>query len=162
MSRSMTRGLTTLALAGGLAAAPTAAALAAPTYELNKAGHGITTFMINCGGSDLTILINNNSSATGGWGAARVVGGGVLVPTSLSFTYVDMANGTVLASMTQQKGGGNVPAGTLTCTSPVMDAGATIADLVAAGQLTASQLPTGVALTDEAGFTVSATVFRHG
>jgi hypothetical protein len=157
----MTRGLTTLALAGGLAAAPTAAALAAPTYELNKAGHGISTFMLNCGGSDLTILINNNASQSGGWGAAQIVGGGVLVPTTISFSTVDMANGTVLVSMTQQKGGGHVPAGTLTCTSPVMDTGATIGDLVAGGELTASQLPAGVALTDEAGFTVTATVIRH-
>lgn len=161
MSRSMIRGLTTLALAGGLAAAPTGAALAAPTYELNKAGHGITTFMISCDGSALTILINNNASASGGWGAAQIVGGGVLVPTALSFTTVDITTGTVVMTMTQQKGGGHVPAGPVTCTSGVMDTGATFADLVAAGEIAASDLPAGVALTDEVGFSVTATVVRH-
>jgi hypothetical protein len=158
----MTRALTTFALAGGLAAASSAVAVAAPSYDLNPAGHGISSLMLTCDGTDLTVLINNNASQTGGWGAARVVGGGVLVPTALTFSTVDLTTGVVVHTETQLKGGGHPSAGTTTCTLAVQDTGATFADLIASGDINASDLPAGVALTDEVGFSLSATVIPHG
>lgn len=171
ISRTAMAGLATAAVLGGGALTATPAG-AAPGYQPNPAGFGITTMQGECGGQPTTVVTNgNHSSENGGWSAARVYGEHtVYIPRSFAFTLLDATNGLVIVSGTQTKNAG--PTGSITCSfseAAVDDQGnpLTFQDLIDAGQATAEQLPlctagqdpaTCVSLTDQPGNVFSVTV----
>lgn len=140
-----------------LAAAP---AYAAPDYTPNPAGYGQSVQTGDCNGQPTTIITNANASENG-WGAARIVGThDVFVPTEFDFSLVDLTTGAVIWQQAVVKGSGQQQ-GTVACTFPTEDAGATLGDLVQAGLVPAGSIPADQ-LGDEAGFGFTAQAIQHG
>ncbi|WP_157371563.1 hypothetical protein [Angustibacter sp. Root456] len=155
--------LAAAALSVPLALATAAPALAAPSYDPNPAGNGITQMELTCDGQTVTILTNSNrSSENGGWSVGRIVGDGHLVPTSFTFGLVDLATGDTIWSGQQLKGGGHAnPQGQVVTCSQVEPTGMSLADVLAA-----PDTPPGIVLTpgtenDPAGFEFSVTAISR-
>ncbi|SDB83465.1 hypothetical protein GA0111570_104144 [Raineyella antarctica] len=149
--------------AAALAAVPLMAAgvpaHAAPSYQPNRAGNGVTQMTLECdNGQTVDVLVaGNHSSDMGGWAAARVVGDGVLLPTSFTFALVDLNDpATPLWQGVQAKGGGKAQSRqqTITC-SVLMPADATIGEVLstAPGPITVPEDQLG----DPAGFLLTVT-----
>lgn len=165
------RGATVVAGAALLtgAALPATTALAAPKYQTNPAGNGVTLLTGMCGGEDTTVVANNNNSSDkGGFSAAHIYQGDtVLVPTSFTFSLTDFDQPEIdpVFSGSQTKGSGQQE-GTLTCTfsQTTGDDGQpiTFEDLVNEGELSQQDLDNlGIASTDTPLFTFTATVIPH-
>lgn len=158
-----TRALAAVALALPVAVATAGPALAAPTYAPNPAGNGITQMQLTCDGQLVTILTNGNrSSENGGWSVGRVVGDGHLIPTSFTFSLVDLATGDAVWSGQQLKGGGHAnPQGDLVTCSQTEPAGATLGQV-----LGGPDTPPGIVLppgteNDPAGFEFTVTAIAR-
>lgn len=155
--------LAAMALAVPLTLATAGPALAAPSYEPNPAGNGITQMQLTCDGQTVTILTNGNrSSDNGGWSVGRVTGGGHLIPTSFTFSLVDLATSEAVWSGQQLKGGGHAnPEGQLVTCSQIEPTGMTLGEIVAS-----PDTPPGLVLppgteNDPAGFEFSVTAISR-
>lgn len=119
------------------------------------AGAAQSTQQLQCGGTTLTIRVNNNNSSdNGGWSVGQIVNGGSghLIPTSFSFSAFDLTVNTPLFGATSSKGHGNANQNqqAVTCSQTQIE---TLADLLQPGD----QLPPGTALTDQVRFTITVT-----
>jgi hypothetical protein len=107
-----------IALAGTLLI-PATHALAAPGGAQTS-----QTIPLSCdNGQTYTVVVNMGNSGQNGqgepqtWGPGFVVGGGLLLPISFTFTLTDLTTGAVLFSQTVTKGQAANASGTpLTCT----------------------------------------------
>lgn len=148
----MNRKLKALAVAAGLGTG-----LALVTAVPASAATDEQTF--TCDGQQFVIRTNNNhSSDMGGWSAAKIVDGGSggYIPTSFTFSAVDLTTGQQLVDGSTPKGNGNANQNqsTVTCTESFSG---TLADLLDPGEAP----PPGAALTDLATMTFTVTAVHH-
>src|SRR5215468_9665011 len=87
----------------GTALVAVATMIAATTASATR-----VTDTVTCGGETLTLTVTNTSNENSvAWGVGTISGGTHLIPTSFSFTAIDVTTNTVLFSDTQAKGKGN-------------------------------------------------------
>ncbi len=108
----------------------------------------------NCVGlGDIMIVTAPSSDNANDFGAARIVGGGILIPVSFEFSAFDNTTNTLLFADGATKGGGNGNRNQTTTTCSFAQT-ATLADLLGPGETA----PPGTSPTDSVTFTISATV----
>lgn len=144
------RFIAAVAAAATVMAVAVAGAGAAPQPQSFTCQGALGTIQILVGPANGT---QNNKNDITSWGAARVVGGGILIPTSFSFTIYDNTISQVLFSSTTAKGNGNANPNQTTTTCSQSQT-TTLGAVFPPG----TPLPTGASLSDTVTLTFSATV----
>lgn len=106
----------------------------------------------NCSGlGNIQILVGPANGADTSFGAARIAGGGILIPVSFQFSAVNVTrNSTIFDSGLIAKGSGNGNRNQTTTACSLTDTG-TLADFLEPGET----VPPGSALTDTVTFTIA-------
>jgi hypothetical protein len=142
------------ALCASLVAVVSATVAAAP------AGAAQRTQTVTCGGQQITVRTNtNHSSQNGGWGTATIVSGGTGrgSPVAFSAQLLDTTAGQTVFTFSARKGKGHAEHNQRSITCTQQQTG-TVGDFVPPN----APLPPGVALGDQATFTLTVMVVPKG